>query len=73
MVTLSQKDMRGILRHRCDEAGGQRAWAKAHSFAEPYVSQMLSGKKAISDSVARAMGYQKKEYFVACQDGEASA
>lgn len=73
MVTLSQKDMRGILRHRCDEAGGQRAWAKANGFSDAIVSQALGGTRPVTERMAKSLGYLKKECFVPLQDCERSA
>lgn len=38
---LTERDMRNILRHRCEEAGGQRKWAETHGFSAPYVNLVL--------------------------------
>lgn len=38
-------DVRKLLRKRCNDAGGQRAFARAHGISVQHVSSVLLGKK----------------------------
>ena len=60
MIHLTQADIRNILRHRCDEAGGQSAWARANGVKRQYVSQVLAGKQRPGDAILRALGYEAR-------------
>lgn len=66
MLYIAPHDLRRIFRDRCNEAGGQRAWAKANGFSEVDVSRALSGKRGFSDEMAAALGYEKKVLFSPC-------
>lgn len=65
-VMISADDMRNILRHRCEEAGGQKAWAEKNGFAVSFVQFVLSGDRRVSDRMANALGYNRKVVFFAC-------
>lgn len=56
---MNENLLRGELRQACVEAGSQRAWALRHGFSSPYVSDVLSGRREISDNLARALGYRR--------------
>jgi hypothetical protein len=43
---MTAGDVRALLRAACEEAGGLRAWARAHNVSVPYVSDVLRGNKA---------------------------
>jgi hypothetical protein len=36
-----------------------KAWAKGHGFSQAYVSDVLNGKRGISDRMAEAMGHRR--------------
>lgn len=57
MTTLSERDMRNILRHRCEEAGGQKAWAVANGVSPQHVSDILNGRRNVSAKIAKLVGY----------------
>lgn len=67
---ISEADMRNILRHRCEQAGGQKAWADANGFALSFVQFALADERRISGRLAEALGYNRKVVFSACDDSK---
>lgn len=63
---ISADDMRNILRHRCEESGGQKAWAEKNGFAVSFVQFVLSGDRRVSERMAKALGYNRKVVFIPC-------
>lgn len=57
---LTQGDIRNILRHRCEAAGSQSAWARANGVKRQYVSQVLAGKQRPGAAILRALGYEAR-------------
>jgi hypothetical protein len=53
---VTEREVLQMLRKACQDAGSQRAWAHAHEFSEAYVSDILSGRREITVSVANALG-----------------
>ncbi len=49
-------NLRRVLAEQCAAAGGQAQWARTHGFSKSYVSELLSGRRDISDAVAIALG-----------------
>ena len=41
-----------------------KAWAAEHGFSESYLSDVLRGKRGVSDRMAEALGYQRIVSFV---------
>ena len=54
---LRSHDMRAVLRAACTAAGGQRAWAFAHSIPAGQVCDVLRGRREMSEPIANALGY----------------
>lgn len=48
-----------MLQEACVKAGSQRAWAKAHSVSEAYVSDVLSGRREMGESIAAALSLER--------------
>jgi hypothetical protein len=48
-----------LLRRRCDEAGGQKAWAKANGVSAAYVCDVLNGRREPGDGILRPLGLEK--------------
>ncbi len=53
----ARANLRRVLVEQCAVAGGQAQWARAHGFSKSYVSELLSGRRDISDAVAIALGF----------------
>lgn len=70
---LSQQDMRNILRHRCEEAGGQAAWGRKHGFTRQMICNVLAGNIGISKRMAEAIGYRQIVVFCSLQTEEEDA
>jgi len=49
-------DVRKLLASRCEEAGGQNAFARAHKLAVQYVSQVLLGRRPPSAKMCKVLG-----------------
>lgn len=64
---LSGDDIRSVLRIRCEQWGGQGAFAASVGLSETLVSLVLAGKQKPGPKIARALGYQKKVVFVPLQ------
>ncbi len=52
-----RSNLRQMLAEQCAAAGGQAQWARVHGFSKSYVSELLSGRRDISDAVAIALGF----------------
>lgn len=63
---LSESDIRNVLRHRCEAAGGQKSWAIDHGVSPQYVCDILRGRKEVSERVAALLGYDRRIQFYAC-------
>lgn len=46
--------VRQILFAACEQAGGQRAWARQHGVSVSLVSEVLSGRRSAAKSIAIA-------------------
>lgn len=54
--TFTEAQVRDMLRLRCHEAGGMRAWGREHNFSGTFVSNVLSGRCNPTDALARELG-----------------
>ena len=57
--TITEYQMREVLRKACDAAGSQLAWAEANGFSPSFVSDVLKKKRGISEELLKALGYLK--------------
>ncbi len=48
-----------LLRRRCDEAGGQAAWASANGVSAAYVCDVLHKRREPGDGILRPLGLEK--------------
>ncbi len=60
----TEKQMRQLLRHACDKAGSQRAFAQANDVSPQYVGAILTGDKEMSSKIGEALGYKKVKGWV---------
>ena len=51
-------DVRKLLKRRCDEAGGQRAFAREHGLSVQHVSRVLREGKAPVGRICKALGIE---------------
>lgn len=47
------------LRAECRLAGGQRAWALANRLSPQYLTDVLKGRRIVSDNVAALLGFER--------------
>jgi len=70
---ITESDLRNILRHRIDAAGGMNRWADLHGINRAYVSLAMAGKQALGPKIIDAMGFRKKVVYFACNSEIESA
>ena len=64
-MVVTDKQLRKILKARCDEAGSQRAWAKKHGLEESVVSRVVNGDRGFTEIVLKALkATQVRQYEV---------
>lgn len=64
-IAIPGPELRAMLSQRCEEAGGQSAWARRHNIAVSQVCEALSGKREVTDAMALAMGlFPVKRFLV---------
>ncbi len=66
---ITADNLRQILRHRCEAAGGQKTWAALHQLSPQYISDVLNARREVSTKLAAKLGYSKKVFFSACNAG----
>jgi hypothetical protein len=55
---LTAEQLLDVLRSACREAGSQQDWAKANGFSPAFVSDVLNGRRGITESIADALDYE---------------
>jgi hypothetical protein len=53
---MREEDVSDLLRRRCKEAGGQRAFARAHGLLVQHVSQVVNRQRPPSKNLCKALG-----------------
>jgi len=56
---IDEMTIRKLLRDRCKALGSQGAFAANAGVSAAYLSDMLLGKRGVSDAIAGAIGYEK--------------
>lgn len=56
---MTSFDVCTMLRQRCNAAGGQSAWAKAHGVSPQYVCDVLSARREPGDSILASLGLRR--------------
>lgn len=62
--TLTEDELRDLLRKACNKAGSQSTWADTAGVSSVYVSDVLNQKRAPGDSILRALGYSRVVTYV---------
>jgi DNA-binding transcriptional regulator YdaS (Cro superfamily) len=60
MPTLSNDELKDLIQEMVNVAGSQRAVALELGISEVYLSDILNGRRDVSDNVARKLGYKKE-------------
>ena len=47
------------LEAEIEEAGSQKGWAVSHGFSPQFVTDVLKGRRRVSDNLARALGFRR--------------
>lgn len=61
---LDEKSLIAYLRDECNRAGGQKHWAKKADLSEPYVSDVINGRRNPGDGILKALGFEKRVEYV---------
>lgn len=56
---MNADQLRALLARRCAEAGSQKAWARGAGVSQPYVNDVLKGKREPGESIAKALGFER--------------
>jgi hypothetical protein len=56
---MNEQEARARLIDAINAAGGQRAFANQHHFTVGYVHDVIYGKRALADRIARAIGLER--------------
>lgn len=68
-IERNEDYMRGEI--RCDIAKlglTQEEWAKLKGFSAQFICDVLAGRRNVTDSLAKAMGYERVVVFRRCND-----
>jgi plasmid maintenance system antidote protein VapI len=63
MKTISADEARKILEDMVEVAGSQKAIARELEITPSYLSDILDGRRDISDKIARKLGYAKETVY----------
>ena len=63
-IALTPTALRAELSRQCESAGGQSAWARAHSIPVSQVSEALSGRRDLPDRIVNAMGFMRVARYI---------
>ena len=70
---IDHNDLRNILRHRVEAAGGGSAFAKEAGVSPTLISLTLSGRQKVGPMLAEKIGYRKIVGFVPLQSDNKGA
>jgi len=60
---MDRENVLALLRQKCDEAGGQKAWAAVHGVSQVYVSDVLAGRREPAGKIIAALGLERVVTF----------
>jgi hypothetical protein len=63
VTIIDEMAIRGLIRDRCKAVGSQSMFAEKIGVSPAYLSDMLLGKRGVSDWVANSIGYKKFTAF----------
>jgi len=58
-MSLTDDQLRAILRCQVDATGSIAEWSRLHGFTRSFVSDVLAGNRGISERLGRLLGYEK--------------
>ena len=70
---IEETELLDILRAQCDQAGSVFRWANDRGIPPTWVYAVLNEKSGFAPKILRAMGYEKKCFFFACNADKDSA
>lgn len=64
MKYYTEDQMMRELQKQCRRAGGQLHFGKLHGFSSPFISDVLMGRRNITEKLAIALGYEFRRMFI---------
>lgn len=58
-ATITEQQVRGLLRRAIEEAGSQSAFARKHGIPKSYVSMMASGQRPMTEGLLAILGVRR--------------
>lgn len=56
---LMESEVRLVLKSRCDRAGSCKAWAIKHGVSQPYVCDVIYGRRYPGEKILKALGLRR--------------
>lgn len=56
---LTAAQVRERLREACNKAAGQYPWSRLNGLSQPFINQIINGKRPISDAVASKISLRR--------------
>lgn len=63
MKTLNSQQVISALRQACKNEGSQKAWATKHGLSSSFLTDVLQGRRGLTDRVLAALGLKREEVF----------
>lgn len=60
---LTKAEFLDVVRKACVDAGSQRALAEALNMDPSHLSEVLSGKRGVTEKIMAPLGYELVEYY----------
>lgn len=64
-MSITEDQLRDVLRKACESAGSQSAWADRHGLSKSFVTEVLKGNRGFGDKALAALGYERRYVRVA--------
>lgn len=63
MKTFNSEQVISALKEACKAEGSQKAWANKHGLSSSFVTDVLQGRRGLTDRVLTALGLRKEEIY----------
>jgi len=67
-TTISNDEVLAALRQAVDRAGSQRTYASSIGISQPYLGDVLAGRRAAGDKILGALGLRRVVLIAAKED-----
>ncbi len=67
---MNEREMISHIKSLCRKAGSQKAFAASLGISEQYLSEIIRGKRGMSDNVLTKLGFEKVILYAASKEPE---